>query len=307
MKLFQNIGNSLIFSILLIVSVSSCEKIIPIDLPDQDRKIVINGLLAPDSLVNVNLSLSLSVLEPDSFLYLSDAEVDLYRDNELLGRMVYDSVGFYSLPGVRAAVGEEYRITATKGGMASAEATTTIQSPVSILTLDTTHEILDYGQQLVNFKITFDDPVGKHYYGVSAEMTYDFGGFDDLGFPSERITTSVYLSDLDAFLEEEGVNYRGSIYFSDRLFEGASKSIEVGVSDYALTFSDTVWITIRLEKIEEAYYLYAISSQAYYEAHSNPFSEPVKVFTNVNGGFGILSSRSFSERKFIFWGTGYPR
>lgn len=77
---------------------SSCEKIIPIDLPDQDRKIVINGLLAPDSLVNVNLSLSLSVLEPDSFLYLSDAEVDLYRDNELLGRMVYDSVGFYSLP-----------------------------------------------------------------------------------------------------------------------------------------------------------------------------------------------------------------
>ncbi|MFO7615633.1 MAG: DUF4249 domain-containing protein [Bacteroidales bacterium] len=307
MKKSSSLYNLLILTALLVFSASSCEKIIDVDIPDRDRKIVINGLLIPDSAIRVNLTLSLSVLEPDEFVYLPDANVDLFRGSELLGRMGYDSAGYFHLPGVRALEGAEYRITAISEGLTGAEATTQVPAPVAILALDTTKVLLDYGQELFKMTINFDDPPGRNYYGISAELSYRFGRMEGVELPSGLITQPAYLSHLDPFLNEEGVNYRGGIFFDDRLFDGNNKTIEVGLEEYAFAFSDTVWVTVRLEQIAPSYYFYALSSQAYYSAHSNPFSEPVRVYTNVDGGLGLFSSRSFSERKLLYLGKGYPR
>ena len=46
----------------LFFTLTSCEKIIDVKIPDTDRKIVINGLINPDSLVHINLSRSLDKL-----------------------------------------------------------------------------------------------------------------------------------------------------------------------------------------------------------------------------------------------------
>ena len=307
MKTPATIRTFIFLTAVLAFSTIGCEKIIDIDIPERDRKIVINGLLSPDSLVRVNLTSSLSVLDPDEFVYLTDADVDLYGDNELLGRLLYDSAGFYVLPGVRALEGSTYRLVAEWKDLTAAEAITVVPTPVPIQSLDTTRVLLDYGQEMIKVKINFDDPVGVNYYGISVDLTYRMNRFEGIEMPEGLITQPAYLSRIDPFLDEEGVGYRGGVYFEDRLFEGTSKTIEVGLSEYAFTFSDTVWVTVRLEQVAPSFYLYARSSQAYYSAHNNPFSEPVRVYTNVEGGLGLFSSRSFSERKLLFLGKGYPR
>jgi hypothetical protein len=119
------------------------------------------------------------------------------------------------------------------------------------------------------------------------------------------ITRLVYISsDSDLFLQDESHNYGGKIYFDDLLFDGQTKTTEVGLYDYTFYESDTVLLEVHLEQLDPSYYKYVVSNEAYQSAHNNPFAEPVQVYTNVSGGFGLFSSYSFSSRSFTLIGNG---
>ena len=61
-------------------------------------------------------------------------------------------------------------------------------------------------------------------------------------------------------------------------------------------------MNVRMEQIDPSYYRYVLSYNAYQQAHGNPFSEPVQVYTNVTGGYGIFSGSSSTGYTFVVKG-----
>lgn len=59
-------------------------------------------------------------------------------------------------------------------------------------------------------------------------------------------------------------------------------------------------VTVRLYTISEEYYKYNRSKLKYMEAEQDPNSEPVILYSNVTGGYGIFAGISYSEYTYTF-------
>lgn len=280
--------------LIFLTALMSCEKIIDISIPDKERKIVVNGLISTDQAVRINLSRSLSILEKDSLISIIGGEVRLFHGNDLIGKFQQDTGGFYSLPEFRPQVGQSYRLTASYENLKPVEATAILPPYVPIVSVDTATLTGEWGQQELRLSVKFNDPAGVHnIYGFGIDVTYKEYDYVSMSWTGKKLTHPGYLYEgTDRFLKDESTNYEGKLYFDDLLFDGQSKSVEFGVSDYSIFESDTIWLDVKMEQADPSFYLYVLSYDAYQQAHGNPFSEPVQVYTNVIGGYGIFSGSS---------------
>ncbi len=272
----------------------SCEKVIDISVPDKERKIVVNGLISPEKPVRINLSKSLSILDIDSIIAIKGSNVNLFHGNDLIGKLLEDSGGFYSLSGFIPEVGESYRLTAAVNGMQSIEAEAVLPPVVPLISADTATLTTQWGSQELRVTLKFQDPAGdKNIYGFGVAVTVKEFDYATMTYTGHKVTRNSYLyKSSQGPVKDEFHNFEGKLYCDDLLFNGLTKSVEFGVSDYSFFESDTVWLTVKMEQIDPSYYLYAISNEEYQNAHGNPFSEPVQVFTNVKGGYGVFAGSS---------------
>ncbi len=283
----------------------SCEKVIDITIPDKERKIVLNGYIRANQPVLVNLSRSLSVLEKDSMMLLSGADLKLFSGTGLMGVFKEDSAGYYSLPDFLPQVGQTYRATASAGELKPVEASAVLPALVPIASVDTATLFGDWGQQELRLTVKFDDPGGiPNVYSFGVDVSYKEFDYQTMQSTGKMLTHPVYLysSSNDMFLKDESTNFEGKLYFEDLLFDGLSKTVEFGINDYSFYESDTVWLTVKMEQIDPSFYKYVQSYVAYQNARGNPFAEPVQVFSNVKNGYGIFSGSSTSEYTFIMLG-----
>ena len=297
---FRNSPRMLFMIILGIVAFcSSCELIIDVSIPDKERKIVVNGLISPDKPVKMHLSRSLSVLEPDSVIALSAADARLFDGTTMIGKFIEDSSGYYSLPGFIPLSNKSYRLTVSEVSLKPVDATAVLPEPVVLLAVDTVTVTNSWGWQELKLKIRFSDPPGrKNLYGIGVNITTNEIDYRTMQPTGRKVTHPAYLYNTDDhFLQDESHYFDGKIFFDDVLFNGTEKLIEVGVSDYSFFESDTVWMDVRLEQLDESYYRYVVSNEAYGKANGNPFAEPVQVYSNVNGGYGIFAGSTFDVKR----------
>lgn len=283
----------------------SCEKIIDISIPEKERKIVVNGLISADMPARIHFSRSLSVLEKDSLVTIADAQVSLFEGDNLIGEFLKESDGYYYLPSFLPLVGHAYRLKASSTGLQPIEAEAIVPAVVPLASVDTATLTGEWGQQELRLSVKFIDPAGvRNIYGFGVEVTYKEFNYDSMSYTGKILTHPAYLySNTDGFLEDESTDFEGKLYFEDLLFDGQPKTVEFGVTDYSFYESDTVWLNVRMEQIDPSYFLYVKSYESYREAHGNPFSEPVQVYTNVKGGYGIFSGSSSSTYKLVVIGT----
>jgi len=106
-------------------------------------------------------------------------------------------------------------------------------------------------------------------------------------------------------IEGEGENeicYQRIHTFSDRLFENETKNLSIetfttygsGIEYY---FPNTIEsrIIVEVSKVSREMYLYRRSSRDQIQNGDNFFAEPIQVFNNVEGGFGILGGYSIQQ------------
>lgn len=288
----------------LIFGWTSCEKIIDISIPDKERKIVVNGLINPDQPVRINLSRSLSVLEKDSLIPCIGGEVNLFQGSGLIGKFQEETGGYYSLPGFLPLVGQSYRLTASYGALKPVEATAVLPAVVPIISVDTTTIYGPYGPQDFRISVSFKDPLGIHnLYALGADMTYKEIDHSTNSYTGKKITSSAYIfGNSDQFVKDETTNFNGRLFFDDLLFDGLNKTMTFDISNFSYFDSDTIWLDVKLEQLDPNYYIYMMSYDAYYQAHNNPLSEPVQVYTNVKDGYGIFSGSSSSVYPIVTYG-----
>lgn len=160
------------------------------------------------------------------------------------------------------------------------------------------------------YKVRFSNPGGvpNYYRLVVHQQTLANGyplvnsylnNFEDLVFGTKT-------NNLEGiFTESKTDRYN---VFSDELIDGKTHTITFAYAQPFYTIIDSSYkswtvgdersVTIDLQAISKSYYLYLVSLKAL--ESSDPFmSEPVQIYTNINGGLGILGTRTNKLRKFI--------
>jgi len=293
---------------LFIPLIMACEKIIDIDIPDSERKIVLNGLINPDSLIEVNISRSMSILEDNIFLFLEDASVSLYEDNVEIGSLQYMGFGDYKLLDFYPAFGSSYRLEVESSGLKSVSAQTELPAPVPFSEIDTSSIENNWGESALKLSFSLQDPQEENFYALSLNATHKVFDFETFELLDSLTTYQLYFelstsgqgNVQDLLVEDNATVYFNSkVFIADHLFNGKEFNIDLLVEKYFFMDADTVWIDVNVEHVPKAYYLYAASINKYDRTHDNPFSEPVSVYSNVENGLGIFTGYSTSSRQIM--------
>ncbi|HNK98644.1 MAG TPA: DUF4249 domain-containing protein [Chitinophagales bacterium] len=297
------------------LSMFSCEKTVYFEVETQENLLVVNALIIPDSVNDATISLS---VDPIAIGFdaasVSDATVDVYRNDVLSGTFISEGGGYYTLPPtvLAGADGEEVRFEVSAPGRESVSATTTIPTLVPITSLeitDTLYETISYSViddegnvtyidtivPYFNLELTFDDPIGEDHYMLDIDYQDAFSYVQACYTTNDPVFTVESSYGYGGANDDGSVTFCGDVVFSDQSFEGKTKTISALVYAIETTFTIDPTFVVTLKHISDDYYKYYTTSQQQYYNNGDPFSEPTVVFDNITGGFGIVAGYTVSK------------
>ncbi len=295
---------NIIILIIIALTISACEKIVDIKIDEKEKQIVANGILTPDSLIKIQVSKSLSILEDEKYLqYLNSAEVKLYADGVFVENMAPSKDGIF-ISSDTTDIAKTYSFDISYDKLQSIHAETKIPDLVEIASIDTA-VIQDgsdgYMQTFIDLTVNFSDPANvQNYYliGVSYyEPIYD----DQYINIIDSIEYFTWISSDDDIFGSD-YNYfslngiEGQV-INDEMFNGNDYSLRVKLypsyySDKAATYN------VYFLSITKDLYLHISSYNKAQGVGDNPFTQPVQVYSNIENGLGIFSAYNLSKTSF---------
>ncbi|HOP05322.1 MAG TPA: DUF4249 domain-containing protein [Tenuifilaceae bacterium] len=295
------------------ILLSSCTEgdFLNYNLTEPETKLCLSGYICPDS-TYVVLSLSRSYNDyvenhasptPNS---LYEATVILFEDNipfdTLINkcRIINDCVPYienYYVSRKEAIEGRNYSIKAKYKEFDEVIATTYIPLPVQIISHDI--EIFEFGQEYYQMKekITInlfsqDQSQGYRYYLI--ELGYEIINSNCLNYNSYfRLEPNVIFENYAGIADSQ---VGESVFFSNKLFHTNLFSFQF----YHIVYENEPELegttTFSLYSISEDYYRYELSRHIKLNSLGDANSNPVTIYSNVEGGYGIFMG--FSESKY---------
>lgn len=307
---FQNIP-ALFLAVLLL---SACTKFLDFEGDDAPPRLVVNGVMYPDSAFQVELSNSLGFVDIGQIRPLLNGRVAVYDANgNLIDSLVHQGEGIYRADAL-AQQGMRYEVRASSGAFAEVHANDVVPIAVPIISWDTLRTTNSDGfseYENLNFTFTISDPGAEmNYYLIEAfqlqryfivDVFNPFTGMFELDtiFNEDPYLSRLYMnssdqvimSENDLFVGELAV-YGSELYFSDALFNGSTRQFSVNV-EY---FNPYGTVVMRLSSCSYDFFRYRRTLQRYDWVEGDPFAEPVQVFSNIQGGgLGIWGGVSFDE------------
>lgn len=309
------------FAAMAAMGLTSCYSDISFDNQLPERVPVINAVATPDTVVMASVSRTYYASEDLTDIQLSDADVSLFVNGSLRGKMTpvkFDvwypvgSVGtsdelrknkivyvsdYVPSPGDRIAVE-----ASTSFGNAHVEDRIPAATPIENLEVECHTEQNDWGttQYKITYKIRFQDIAGTdNYYFLSIAA----GNMMDIVFV--RFTDPVFA------LQNQDITDTGSgapegfwgWTFDDSTIDGRLYELEVCEDSQVANGSggDTLTREVRLYSVSEDYYKYLRSvlkdkSREESDLGDLGFYEPVEIFSNVEGGVGIMGAQCCSRK-----------
>lgn len=293
--------NKIQLIILFLFLYCSCSKVIEINL-DNNKALVLNSILNPDSLLTFRISTTASLLNEYDTLN-ENLQFSLYEEDKLIFESVLQTNLFKT--DIKPTQGRKYTVELKSDNFPQIKASDTIPGLVSIDNADMIFPagVDAYGSYLAEANISFTDPPNdKNYY----ELIIHHGQRNNKVFWSADYQTN------DKVLMNEGDQdyHPTSFFFSDELFNGESYTMsikhDVGYSlkDNKLT-AFPIYATLR--SVSRTYYLYRkfYTRHAYNQQFQNEFldfifkGEPQNMFTNIENGYGIFAGYCESTFKII--------
>ncbi len=298
----------------------SCETELKISTKDFPPMLVLNGVVEQDSVFVINVSRTGSLNENYSIgdLFLTDATVLLYKDDNYIEIMQHDSIGFYSSIAT-AEGGHTYFIKVERDGYPVARANLDFTKQPEFVLADIriekndsiyAYDIPEPGGEinlttvLVYYTLQIDDNPGeKNFYSFESftktqEMSY-WGHMDS--DEEDAVLSDLVYGQAGVMLElesdwEKYANYKtyyraynystnGFSAYNDVLFNGQVSDFQF-VTYFQTT--DLVPLTIIVKSYPESLIKYYESSDLYSNVFDNPFTEPVNVYSNIENGIGFV-------------------
>lgn len=274
--------------------VLSCEKEIPLDKEELERRIVVNGLFSAGDTMYIHLSESRDVLYEGDLPDITTASAGLYDSNDnLLGNFVHQSDGYYKLSDYLPVAGNTYRLKVINSGFDDVSGESEAPSVISVTSVDTMRK----GNNM-EYEIKFsDDPSQTNYYAVTINtfiistdtVTGDVYDFENPFFSTKETFTQNGSADVD------GSKWGTIFLFSDATFNGGACSFTAQNNIFGNTYlnqEDSIWVVVGLRSVSQDYYKYSISYANYQATSGDPFAQPVQVYSNIENGFGIFGGYS---------------
>jgi len=331
---FMNQNKFIRSVIFIMIIITSCGRDY-IEIPDTGRKIVINGLITTDTILNAFISKSNYLLDrsgvgSEYMKDLDNMQVYIYENNvridSLLHFKYYDydhwnlfHFGNYLSGGIYPSSGNEYKIVVKGQDLPEAIAETVIPGIVNIERVDTSRIILAPGSYYsfntgFRCRIGFSDPSDKKNYYLLRICLFTYWK------PENNYSIPYYYQDLEFYcsdpIVEEKLNTRDGIQavvFSDKLINGQKYTLDLVIKgesigeplikiDYPISSYgvNNKTLYIKLYSITEEFLRYIQTLQLYSRNYSNPLAEPVIMVSNVTGGYGMFSGASVSNDSIVF-------
>lgn len=271
------------------------------------------------SLKNANVCIYLENNKIDSLFYIPGPnpwEPDFYDPRNI---NTWFHFGNYMSKNIIPLPGKEYRIIVKAPGLPDATATVTIPNLVAINKVDTlrfiTTELPDLPwKECMKFSIEFTDPANENNY-------YLFSMWKSPSRDNNQSNLTFYCNDP---IVEEKIDYLSPHYyiktssfwpylgiaFTDKVINGQKYSLDVTVlgieigspfyfnGDDPDNHSKTIYL--KLYSITEECYLYIQTLNLYNKNYGNPLANPVTVYSNIDGGYGIFAGAALATDSIVF-------
>lgn len=280
---FYTIIISLLFTI-------SCEReVTDVDLPNEDPKLVVYSYISPTSkLINVLVSKSVPFFGPSSRNIdntpIKDAVVLISSGTGLVAQISYSpNLNLYSMPNdanFPIVAGQTYllEVSTPDGFRCTAKTTVPANTPDQLIVKKDSTTTNGLGFRVINYQldIQWADIVNvSNYYTVNVQKLESFYVVNNMD------TIYNYNNVCYQVLNDNGIdgslfNYKCNEY---QLFE------TLGLDSINPLFRDR---KVSLLTTDISYYKYHESLLRYND--DIPFSEPVQVYSNIEGGLGCFGS-----------------
>jgi hypothetical protein len=316
--------NSALLILIVVTGMSSCEKVLDIDLLPEKPLLVLNCSLIADSTWLISLTRSADILDyKDSIARVDNAEITIRNEKNGLvetlenfpsapplpiqpGMSIFrpaTSKYYYNYRGKTAPVaGQSYSIKVTVEGEPDLYAYSQIPLPVALASVTVDSFRYSPGRD-VEMKVSFQDPgQGKNYYQIMifresliVPVIYKSGGPN---MPLVIIPDSAhaYIGRSHFRYNTEGLvdEFGSGDSFTDDLFNGKFYELRLRVQNYIQT-NPNVTVHVVLVSMNKEYYDYFSSVKLSKEISDNPLLQPVQMYTNIANGLGVFGGFSVSE------------
>lgn len=273
----------------------SCEKEISFDLDTPDDMLCLNCILeAGNDSVAIYVTKVQSAENDTTFVPVTNAKIELYKEAQLLTGIVYRGNGRYLLRH-KPEVGKKYEISVEVEGYKILTAETTIP-----IFPDTHAKYLPdtiYDEYWVNGyrtvpKIVVDlkDTPTKDYYWFKLATIFNFKGKPWGEYFIAYKTDKMYFDEFNRYYVQDvrypftNYEYIGALRLDDEVFLNSKVQFSLSGGPTKTLF------VINGDVHFDKYYKSSIKQFLTYDYDNLPIFEPVQVYSNVTNGFGIFSS-----------------
>lgn len=273
--------------LLICISLSfiACERTVEIDVPYDGDKLVINSFIQPDSVVYIRVTSSAKGGAQD-FIEPQGVQVNLMAGDHpmVLHYRVISGKGYY-VSTEKAQREEAYSITASATGFDPVDAYDTIPFPPQILSFTA-----NKGSIRAAFAMK-DDPANKDFYRF---RIYKADTLNGKVVPYERLKFRFDPSYSNVFTDIMIDSYYESALIKDDRFNGKEIS---AVIQFENPVADTGYLVLEITSLSDAAFQYLKTLDIQNLNNGNVLTEPSKVYSNVNNGYGIVGglNASFSS------------
>lgn len=279
------------FPLLLVIvaSLASCQKVIDIELPPTDPKIVVNSFFTDNSPIKIHLSKSIGVLE-NTIPECTGATVVLRENNIIIDTLFFQSGYYYSH--ILAETNKNYALEVIVPGMETVFCEDIIPEKTLLQGYVCTDSVLiDEDGFIINeLKLDFQDSAGPSFYEVQLSANYII---------DNNYTSIWFMKNSDPIITSTGLlDYNPkTLIFTDKLFDGKHCSAKIYFATQAYADYN---LKITFRSVSESYYKYKERQYAYLFSLENDIfsgmSDPINLYSNIKGGYGIFAGYSSDEK-----------
>jgi hypothetical protein len=292
--------------LLLLVAMlfSACAKDLDIDLGNEGGKPVVYAFIQPDSAFSISLTQSVSILSGVNYQYFNNASIRVFKNGALNSVLNYPANSIHAQwPQLTFSNADTVRIEVWGGGEKITQTSTVVVPPVKIESVDTVR-VLRKGADgvyifMMRMSMVFSDPPSqKNFYQLAlfnhkrfvsvggldslVTDTVVFNKDDKLFYNAEQGSSGLEQIDFQGLFNDDainGVQYKLYFYLPVEIFDPVN-----GLLDSRLEF--------RLYHLENMYYQFMRSRIIANSYVGLPIFNPVKAPSNIDGGFGVVTSLS---------------
>jgi hypothetical protein len=298
----------------------SCESLVKdFEIKKPGDKITMVGYALADSLPSFYLTPNLGIDDSIYFPPIADANVELYMNGALVDALELNDSGWFSHASYTFIAGNDYSLRASASGYPTVMADFSVPAVPVMTVIDTNLIVEEYPDcpdcgkiYALEFQLEFlNQPASVEYYSVEVEQATscvesEYNHCEGITTYSNELnlTSNVPYIETARMYDDAYYNRNAGeessgfeFYFSDRsLDDGQNRLIfRADLNAYEFSSTSNFWLILIFKKIDKPMFEYVQSKGRNANAGSNPFVQPVSIYSNVENGLGLVSGSSQVE------------